>query len=166
MTHVITGYPTTLSSAICKMNNSTSQSSVCLVRSFHSASFRVRCSIRALPSLPHFIISVSRHLISFSESCSTAKHCKGASRSHQSFWQIHSFSIVGLVFRPNICFLRPSMSLSLSCLRSLMVLLVVDESRGDSLCQFACFLVQAIESLSTNYCSSITIFLESWMLTI
>ena len=81
MTHVITGYRTTLSSVICKLDNSISQSSVCLVRCFHSGSFRVRCSIRALPSLPHFINSFSRHLISFSESCSTATHCKGASRS-------------------------------------------------------------------------------------
>ena len=56
-TATATGYRITLCCVICKMNNSTSQTSVCLVHSFHSASFRVRFSIRALPSLPHFIIS-------------------------------------------------------------------------------------------------------------
>ena len=57
-----------------------------LVRSFHSASFRVRFSIRAPKPLPHFIISCfTTRPSSFSESCSTPKLCKGASRSLQSF---------------------------------------------------------------------------------
>ena len=111
----------------------------CLVRSFHLASFRVRFFIRAFPSIPHFIISyfVIRTSYSFSESISTPKHCKGASTSSQWFGN----------FFPQV--LRPSLAgheLELFMVVA-HVLFADDESRGDSIFQFACFLFQAVQLL-------------------
>ena len=64
----------------------------CLVRIFHLASFRVRFSICALPSIPHFIISCQTTASScFNESCSIPEHCKGAPNSLQWFGKFFPF---------------------------------------------------------------------------
>ena len=59
---------------------------------FGTSSFRVRFSIYAFPSLPHFFISCQTTTSSFcSGSCSIPKHCKGASTSPQSFGKFFLF---------------------------------------------------------------------------
>ena len=120
-----------------------------LVRCFHLASFRVRFSIRARPSITHFIIS-------FSESISTPRHCKGASTSRAVIWQILLFSIVGLVLRPSLVGheLGP-------CLVVAHVLFADDESRGDyfPVCLFSLACDWVV--FPQIFCFSSTIFLWS-----
>ena len=66
----------------------------CLVRSFHLDSVRVRFSIRAFPSIPHFIISffVIHTSSSFSESMSTPKTLQGCIHVAPVIWPILSLS--------------------------------------------------------------------------
>ena len=111
-----------------------------LVRNYHFASFRVRFSIRALPSIPEFIISfLFHHSSSFSDSISFQNIARVIHRA-TVIWQILSCSIVGLVLRPS--HVRNTLEL---CMAVAHVLFVDDESRGDSIFQFACFLFHVIE---------------------
>ena len=114
---------------------------------FGTSSFRVRFSIYAPPSLPHFFISCLTTASSFfSGSCSIPKHCKGASTSPQWFGKFFPFSIVGLVLRPSLVGrkLEPFMVV-------LHTLFVDDENRGDSICHFASLLLQVMELPFHNF---------------
>ena len=93
------------------------------------------------------------HLIFFQWIYYHSKTLQGCIHLAPVIWQILSFSIVGLVLRPSIVGYKLGL-----CMGSHCVLFVDDESRGDSICQFACFLFQVIELLSTNFCFSGTIF--------
>ena len=75
-----------LSSTMCKMNNSTHQTTVSSRPQFSfilfSCPFLHPCS-SIISTLHHLVLTTPPS--SFIESCSTPKHCKGASRSPQSF---------------------------------------------------------------------------------
>ena len=81
---------TTLSSTMCKMNNSTSQTTVSsrplFSFGFFSCPFLHPCS-SIIPTLHHFVLTTPS--FSFSECCSAPKLCKGASTSHQ--WTANCF---------------------------------------------------------------------------
>ena len=115
----------------------------CLVRSFHLDSFRVRFSIRVLPSIPHFIIDffVIHTSSSFSESISTSKHFKGASTSSQWFGNFFPW-----VLRPSLAGHKLELFMVVA-----LVLFTDVESRGDSICQFVCFLFEAVELPFHNF---------------
>ena len=126
----------------------------CLVRSFQfgvsSCPFLHPCSSNqshTSSSLPN------PHLIFFQW---IYFHSKGASTSPQWFGK----------FFPSVSmdwfFAQALSDISLGFVWAVThVLFVDDESRGDSNCQFACFLFQVIDLLSTNFCFSGTIFLWS-----
>ena len=110
--------------------------------SFFSCTFLDPCpSIN--PTLHHFF---STHSSSFSESISIPRHCKGASRSRAVIWQILPFTIVGLILRPGHVQNKYEL-----CMVVAHVLFVDDESRGDSICQFVCFLFHDMELSFTNF---------------
>ena len=112
-----------------------------LVRCFHLASFRVRFSIRALPSVPQSIISFQTTLSSsFSDSISLQKHCKGASTSPWWFGKFVFIVPLDWFFAQAMC----EITLEL-CMAVTHVLFVDDENRGDSIRQFSCFLFHVIE---------------------
>ena len=128
-------------------NNSTSQTLV-LSRplfsfGFFSSTFLDPCS-SINPTLHHLFSTHSSS--SFSESISIPRHCKGASRSRAVIWQILPFSIVGLVLRPG--HVRNKFE---PCMVVAHVLFADDESRGDSIFQFACFLFHVMELSFSNF---------------
>ena len=71
-------------------------------------------------------------------------------------WQILSCGIIGLVLRPSLV----GHKLELFTVVPL-VLFEDDESGGDSICKFACFLFQVTELLFHKFCVSSTIFFWS-----
>ena len=89
---------------------------------------------------PTFHLILIHTSSSFSESVVIPKHCKLCIYLATVFWQILSCSIVGLVLRRG--FVGHNLELFTVVTH---VLFVDDESRGDSTCQFACFLFQVIE---------------------
>ena len=117
-----------------------------LVRCFHLASFRVRFLIRALPSIPLFIISFPpTHLLSVN-----LFPFQDIARVHpgraQWFGKFFLFTIVGLILRPGHVQNKYE-----PCMVVAHVLFVDDESRGDSICQFVCFLFHVMELSFSNF---------------
>ena len=110
---------------------------------FFSCTFHFLCS-SINPTLHHFFSTHSSS--SFSESISIPKRCKGASRSRAVIWQILFFTIVGLVLRRG--HVRNKFE---PCMVVAHVLFADDESRGDSIFQFACFFFHVMEMSFTNY---------------
>ena len=96
------------------------------------------------------VLFVTHSSSSFSESLSIPKHCEGESTSSQS-----SGKFFPSVLRPSLAGhkLEPFMVVP-------HVLFVVDESRGDSICQFACFLFQDTGLLSTVFVFLARFFLD------
>ena len=95
-----------------------------------------------------FVIHTSS---SFSESISTPKHCKGASTSSQWFGNFFPW-----VLRPSLAGHELE-----QCVVVAHVLFADDETRGDSIFQFACFLFHVIELYFDNFFSSTIFFWSS-----
>ena len=133
---------------LVKLNNSTSQTSVSSRLCFYLASLRVRFSIRALPSIPQFIISfqTTHHLLS-KNLFPLQKHCKGASTSPWWFGKFVFLVSLDWFFAQAMWEIRFSL-----VWQSLMYSSVDDESRGDSIFQFACFLFHVIELVFPQIC--------------
>ena len=136
-----------MSRTTCKMTNSTHHTTVSsrplFSFSFFSCTFLDPCS-SINPTLHHLFSTHSSS--SFSESISIPRHCKGASRSRAVIWQILPFSIVGLILRPGHVQNKYE-----PCMVVAHVLFVDDESRGDSICQFVCFLFEGVELFFSNF---------------
>ena len=130
---------------MCKMTNSTHHTTVSsrplFSFGFFSCTFLFLCS-SINPTLHHLFSTHSSS--SFSDIHS--KTLQGCIHLVPVIWQILPFSIVGLVLRPGHVQNKFE-----PCMVVAHVLFVDDESRGDSIFQFACFLFQAVELSFPNF---------------